>query len=123
MGKDSMMLHPPGSEEPMCVQALLQLWSPPCYRLRAQRSFEQVRLFFRKLLGVHGLYIGTSAKDRSVRGQLRSKASYLLANPPRNEPGVTGRPRWALRICWEVQSPLRICWELVGFSSQVLYNH
>lgn len=92
-----------------------------------------MRLFFGKPLGVHGLYIGSSANDRSVRGQFGSKASSLLAEPPRNATGngavlpratgVTGSPIWALSVCWEVQSPLRMCWELVGLSPQVLYNH
>lgn len=87
IGKDSMKPQPEVSEEPMHVQGLLQLWSPPCFRLRAHRSFEQERLFFRKPLGVHRLYIGTSADDSSVRGQFRCKASSLLTKPPRNAPG------------------------------------
>lgn len=45
IGKDSMKPHPEGSEEPMHVQALLQLWSPPCLRPRAQRSFEHEAVF------------------------------------------------------------------------------
>lgn len=107
-GKDSMKPHPEGSEEPMHVQGLLELWSPPSFRLRAQRCFERERLFFGKPLAVHGLYVGSSGKDRSGRGQLRSKASSLLAKPPRNAPGngsvlpratgVTESPRGALRI-------------------------
>lgn len=133
IGNDSMKLHPEGSEDPTCIQGLLHLWSFPCCRLRVQKSFEQERLFFRKSFGVRGLYIGSSADDRSEGGWYRSKASSLLAKPPRNAPGngavlprgieVTGSPWWALRISWDIQSPLRICWELVGLSPQVLYNH
>lgn len=40
-----MKLHPEGSEEPTDIQALLQRWSPPCLRLKAQNSFEQVTVF------------------------------------------------------------------------------
>ena len=132
IGKDSMKPHPEGGEEPMHIQALLQLWVPHVLGWEP-RGLLNKRLFFGKPLGVHGLYIGTSANDRSVRGQFRSKASSLLAELPGNAPGngavlpraigVPGRPMWALRICWEVQSPIRICWELVGLSPQVLYNH
>lgn len=91
------------------IQAHLQRWSSPCLRLKAQNSFEQEWLFFRKPLGGHRPYIklhsGTSANDRSVRGKVRSKASSLLAKLPRTafgscavlpkESGVIGRPKWA----------------------------
>lgn len=73
IGKDwAWSSHPEGSKEPTHIQALLQRWNSPCLRLKAQNSFEQGWLFFRKPPGGHRLYIelhsGTSAYDWSVRG-------------------------------------------------------
>lgn len=128
IGKDSMKLHPEHSQGPLHVQGLLQLQSPLWLRLRAQRSFEQERLFFWK-----AAWCALVVCWDLCQGQVNKGPSSLQAKPPKNAPGngavlpratgVTGRPRWALRMCWEVQRPLRICWELAGLSPQVLYDH